>query len=121
MHYKVSTPKAIEFRSKLGFKQPDIILTKEQSVVPKIMKTFSNENTLPQHSVLNYQTDLCSLEDILAIEVDEKLAWRQKYWLWNKRQKTIEKELGSEFIRINPDAENYIFIEIYKMHNHIIE
>ena len=73
MHYKVSTPKVIEFRSKLRFKQPDIVLTKEQSVVPKIMKTFSNENTLPRHSVLSYQIDLCSPEDILAIEVDEKL------------------------------------------------
>ena len=26
-----------------------------------------------------------------------------------------------KFIRINPDAENYIFVEIGKIHNHIIE
>ena len=43
MHCKVSTPKEIEFRSNLGFKQHDIILTKEQSEIPKIMKAFSNE------------------------------------------------------------------------------
>ena len=33
MHCKVSTPKAIEFRSKIGFKQHDIVLNKEQSVI----------------------------------------------------------------------------------------
>ena len=55
---KVSTPKALEFRSKLGFKQHDIVLSKEQSMTPKIMKTFSNEKTLPQYSVLSYIIDL---------------------------------------------------------------
>ena len=29
-----------------------------------------------------------------------------------KRQKSIEKELGCEFNRINPDAENYVSTEI---------
>ena len=41
MHCKVSTLKAIEFRSKLGFKQNDILLSKEQSVTSKIIKAFS--------------------------------------------------------------------------------
>ena len=31
---------AVEFKSKLGFKQHDIIMTKEQSVITKIMKIF---------------------------------------------------------------------------------
>ena len=30
MHCKISTLKVIEFRSKLGFKQHDIVLSKEQ-------------------------------------------------------------------------------------------
>ena len=38
--------KAIEFKSKLGFKQHYITLTKEQSVTTKIMKLFSNEKIL---------------------------------------------------------------------------
>ena len=71
MHCKVSTPKPIGFRAKLGFKQHDIILTKEESMIPKIMKAFSNEKT-PQHSVLSYQIDLYFPEHKLAIEVDEK-------------------------------------------------
>ena len=33
MHCRVSTPKAIKFRSKLGFKQDDIMLKKEQSAL----------------------------------------------------------------------------------------
>ena len=39
-------PEATEFRSTLGFKQHDIILSKEQSVMPKITKLFSNEKIL---------------------------------------------------------------------------
>ena len=43
---RVSTLEAIKFRSKLGFKQHDIILTKEQSVISKLTKLFSNEKIL---------------------------------------------------------------------------
>ena len=39
MNCRVS--KAIEFRSELGFKQHDIVLSKKQSVISKI-KLFSN-------------------------------------------------------------------------------
>ena len=69
---RVSAPEAIEFRSKLGLKQHEIILSKEQSVILKITKLFSNEKVLAQHSVLDYKIDLYSLEHKLAIEVDEK-------------------------------------------------
>ena len=44
MHYRVSTPKATEFKSKLGFNQYDITLTKEQSVLRSIMDAFEREN-----------------------------------------------------------------------------
>ena len=30
-----------------------------------------------------------------------------RYWLWNKRQKAIGKELGCKCIRTNPDEENF--------------
>ena len=58
MNCRVSTPKAIEFRSELGFKQHDIILTKEQSVISKITKLSAKEKILQQHSVLDYKIDL---------------------------------------------------------------
>ena len=57
MSCRASTPEAIEFRSKLGFKQNDIIQSKEQPLISKI-KLFSNEKILLQHSVLGYKIDI---------------------------------------------------------------
>ena len=72
MNCRVSTPKAIEFRSELGFKQHDIVQSFiHQSVISKI-KLFSNEKILLQHSVLDYKIDLYFPKHILVIEVDEK-------------------------------------------------
>ena len=72
MSCRVSTPKAIEFRSKLGFEQHDIVLSKEHPVISKITKVFSKEKILLQHSALDYRTDLYFLKHKLAIEVAEK-------------------------------------------------
>ena len=47
-------------------------MRKEESVIIKITKEFSNEKILLQYSVLDYQIDLYFLERKLAIEVDEK-------------------------------------------------
>ena len=61
---RVLTPKAVEFRSELGFKEHDIVLSKEQSVISIIKIIFKRKNTattqryFPKHK--------------LAIEVDEK-------------------------------------------------
>ena len=44
MHCRVSAPKSIEFRSKLGFNQDDMTLTKEQSVLNSVMDAFEGEN-----------------------------------------------------------------------------
>ena len=62
----------VEFKTKLGFNQHDIIMTKEQSVLTKIMKVLATEKTLLQHPVLGYTIDLYFPEHKLAIEVDEK-------------------------------------------------
>ena len=40
MHSRISTPKSIEFRSRLAFNQYDITLTKEQSVLKSVMDAF---------------------------------------------------------------------------------
>ena len=40
------------FRCQLGFRLHDITMSKEESVTTEIMKAFSNEKILPQHSVL---------------------------------------------------------------------
>ena len=67
------SPTAIGFRSKLGFNQTDLIMTKEQSVLIKVMKVFCSEEILLQHSVLNNRNDLRFPRHKLAIEVDEKV------------------------------------------------
>ena len=72
-HYTTTpTPEAVEFSKRLEFNQNDIIITKEQSMLTKIMKVFSREIILLQHYVLNvYKIYLYFPEDKLATEVDE--------------------------------------------------
>ena len=121
---KISTPEAIEFRSKLGFDQHDIPLSKEQPLVPKIMKLFTNEQILPQNSVFSYKIDLYFPEHKLAIEVHEKRHIDRAVHKEIQRQKAIEKELDYElkFIRINPDKKDSDFyVEIGNIYNHISE
>ena len=72
MHCRVSTPKSIEFRSKLGFNQYDTTLTKEQSVLKSVMDAFEGENVQTRYSVLRYRIELYFHDYKLAIEVDEK-------------------------------------------------
>ena len=75
-----------------------------------------------QHSVLNYQTELYFSKRKLAIEVDEKRHTDRNEKKGNEREEKIKKELECEFIRINPDAENYdIFVEIGKIKDYIVE
>ena len=58
MHCRVSAPKLIQFRSKLGFNQYDLTLTKEQSVLKSVMDAFEGENMQTKYSVLGYRIDL---------------------------------------------------------------
>ena len=60
------------FRMLLGFKENDILQTKEQSVFSKIQTVFSTEKILLQHSVLGNYNDLYFLEHRLTIEIDEQ-------------------------------------------------
>ena len=56
-----TAPTAIEFRSKLGFNQYNIILTKEQSVLKSVMDAFEGENMQTQYSVSGYDYKLIYL------------------------------------------------------------
>ena len=53
-------------------KEHDIIITKEDSVILKIMKVFAKEKMKLQHSVLNYYIDVYFPKYRLAVEIDEK-------------------------------------------------
>ena len=65
------TSKAVEFPKKIIFKQHDLIMAKEQSVLTRIMKIFPVKKILLQHSVLGYRIDLYFSEHKLAVEIDE--------------------------------------------------
>ena len=64
MHCRITTPH--KFRTRLGFRKYDVIVTKEQSVLTKIKSSFEEQNTMQtQCSVLHFH------DYILAIEIDE--------------------------------------------------
>ena len=64
------SPKAIGFRSGLGFNQYDITLRKESSVLKPIMDTFEGENMETQFYVLGYGIILYFNDYKLTVEVD---------------------------------------------------
>ena len=120
MHCKMATPKSIEFRSRLGCNQYDITLTEEQSALKSVMDASEGETIEAQCSVLRYKVDLYFHDYKLAEEVDEKGHKDGNIDHEIQRQKPLEKELGCEFIRIDPDEENFnIFNAINKIHRHI--
>ena len=49
---------AVKCRRKLGFKQYDVIMTQEQSVLTKLDRYFNTENKIVQHYVLGYRIDM---------------------------------------------------------------
>ena len=64
------TTSAHKFRTRLGLKQYDVILTKEQSVLTKIMSSFEGENMQTQYNVLSYRIDLYFHDRKVAKEID---------------------------------------------------
>ena len=91
MHCRISTPKSIEFRSRIGFNQCDITLNKEQSVLKSVMDGFEGENMQTQYSVLGYRIYLYFHDYKLAIGVDEKGDKDRNIGHEIKRQKGLEK------------------------------
>ena len=50
-----------KFRTKKGFKQNDVISTKEQSVLIKKMSSYEGENMQTQYSFLGYRIDFMTI------------------------------------------------------------
>ena len=92
-----------KFQTRLGFKQYDIILTKEESVLAGVMSSFEGENMQAQYNVLGYRIDLYFPDYKLAIETDENGHSDRNIDKGIKRQKAIEQELGCKFFRTDLD------------------
>ena len=69
MYCRLKTSKAIEFKTRLGFNQYDVIMKRKQSVLTIIMKVFTSEKILIQYSVLSYKIDLSFSRHMQAIEI----------------------------------------------------
>ena len=96
-------------------------MTQEQSVLSKTKTIFSAEKIIFQYCVLGYYIDVYFPKHKLAIEVDEQGHHNRDTFCETESQKSLEKELGCVFIRINPAKEKFnVFIEISKIHTHII-
>ena len=114
------TLSAHKFRTRLGFKPYDVILTKDQSMLTKIMSSFEGENMETQYKVLSYRIDLYFHDYKLAIEIDGNGHSDRNIDYEIKRQKAIEQELVCKFIRIDLDKEDFdIFRAINEIFRHM--
>ena len=62
-----------EFRTRWGFKQCDVNLTKEQSLLTKIFHSFEGGNMQRHYNVLRYGIDLYFHDYKFPIEIDENV------------------------------------------------
>ena len=106
----------------LGFKEHDIFLTKEQSVLDAIITVFARCEIYLQYSVLEYKIDAWFPKYKLAIEIDELGHFDRNNEKEKTRENKIKQKLPCEFVRINPDKENFnIHVELAKIKNHIAD
>ena len=122
------TKSANKFRTRLRFKQYDVILTKEQSLPTKIMSSFEGENMQTLY-VLSY-TFLCflclklyifKLCYTLAIEIDENRHSNGNFDYEIKRRKAIEQELCRQFITIDLHKEGFDVFRTQSKHKILFE
>ena len=78
------------FITRLGFKQYDIILAKDKSVLTKIKSSFEGENMQTQYSILAYRIGLYFHDCKLAIAIEENGHSNRNIGYEIKRQKEIE-------------------------------
>ena len=107
-------PSVIKFRSKLGFKNNEPVLSKEYSIIIKLVNAFSPiTEVIRQHNVLNYYVNLYLPKYKLMIEIDELGHANRDNNKEIIREKEIKDYLQCKFIRINPGRLAYdISIEI---------
>ena len=96
-----------DFRTDLRFNVLDVFNAKQQTIIKIIKDEFVGEDIQTEYSVLSFRVDLYFHEYKLAKKVDEFNHEDRNMIYEIERQKAIEKELVCEFIRINPDKENF--------------
>ena len=85
------TRAAHKSRIRLIFKQYDVIVTNEQSMLTKAKSSFEGKNMQIQYSALGYRIDLYFLGSKRSIEIDENEHSDRNFDYEIKRQKAIEQ------------------------------
>ena len=95
-------------------------MIKEKSVLKPVMDALEGKNMETQCSVLGYRIDLYFHDYKLAIEVDKKSHKDKNIDYKIQRQKALENKHGCNFIRIDPDEEDFnIFKAINEIQRHV--
>ena len=99
-------------RTRLGFKQYNLILTKEQSVITAIVRSFEGENMQTQYNLLGYRNDLYFHDYKRAIEIDE-YGWNDRSIFYEiERQKQQNKNLVLSLLELILTKKNSILLEL---------
>ena len=98
---------ARNFRTRLGFKLYNVILTKEQWMLTIKMSSFVGENMRTQYYVLGYTINLYFHEKKVAMEIDENEHSDRSIDYEIKNQKVVEEKVGCKFIRTDLDKGNF--------------
>ena len=106
-------------RTRSGFKQCDVILTKEQSVLTQVMSSFEEENMQTQKNILGYRIHLYFHGYKLAIEIDENGHNNRNMDYEIKRHEGIEQVLSFNFNRIGAvcGKKKSAFLKNKELHN----
>ena len=88
----------------------------EKTTLDSIKNAFEGENIKTHYRALGYENYIYFHDYKVAVEIDEKDHQDRDISREIERQKALEKKLGCEFIRINPDKENF---NIFKTQNEI--
>ena len=81
-------------------------------MLESIKDAFQGLNMQTQYSVIGPKIDVYFHEYELAVEVDELCHNDRNSDYEIQRQRTIEKELGCVFDRINPDEESFNIFKV---------
>ena len=94
------TTPAVNFKTRLGFKLHDLIMTQEQSILSKNVIIFAAEEIILQHNVLICRIDAYFFKYKLAIEVEEQVHNDRDIDYEIERQKAIENKLVVNLLRL---------------------
>lgn len=85
----------------------NIVMSKEQSELDKILKVFKNEKIELQFFVDGFRIDLYFVDYKLAVECDENNHKDRSILYEIKREAVIKEKLKCKFIRFDPDDKDY--------------